>query len=1072
MFERFQTYFAARDWPAMAEMLADGFSEDDRRRVVNAGIRHGRDAEIEGSRAAVDLGVTNATSAVIATRGDRVALLRTHYSDRDQARQNDVLQIVEIDAEEQMGANVVFDLDDIEAAFEELDARYLAGEAAAHARTWSVVAGGYAALNRHEVPPTTPDFVNTDHRRGIAFEPGDMIQYIRATFDVAPDVNIRIMYVHRLSSLGVVVTHAAYGTSQEGFGAEWREIALLTVDGDLVNRCEMFDETDVDAAVARFEELGRPAPRLQNAASQVNDRFDACFAARDWGAMAELLTDDTSTDDRRRVVNAGIRQGRDVEIASMRSVADIGVTNATSVVIAVRGRRLALSRTRFSGRDQGPEAFVAEMIDIVEIDADERIAARVAFDPDDIDAAFEELDARYNAGEAAAHAHTWSVIAQAIAAVNRHEIPPTTPESVTVDCRRLATIEAGHLVEFIRTAWDLTPDRRIYIETVHQLSKLGAVVTRAAYGTSTDGFDAEWRGIDILTVDGELIDRCELFDEADVDSALARFDELGRSAPLVNAAIRTRARVANAINRRDLNGLNALRNADGRYEDRRKGLRDDGPAREDIGRASFATMPETWRIELEPVAIRGSHLGLTRDSYCDTSYSDRTVTAELLTLTEVDDEGLVRATILFDPDDLDAAFAELDARYVAGEATAHSRTWSVIAGAYAALNRRELAAVAPDWVNVDRRRLAMIEAGHLAAYIRASGDAMPDRAIHVEAVHRLSSLGAVVSRAVNGTSQDGFYAEWREIDLLTVDGDLINRCEVFDEADLDVALARFDELSTQAPVLGNAATRARTGLADAFNRRDLDGFLALLTPDGRYEDRRKGLRDEGIMRPNVAQAVFEAPKSWRLEIEPIAIRGSHLGLTRERYCDTSYSDRTVTAELLMLTEVNDEGLICRTILFDLDDIDGAVEELDTRWIASGEVAHPQVIEAVRRLIETVNRHDWDAFAALSDGATYVNHRQLSSPGVQTIADHMSSIRTMASLVPDYWVELAEVLTYSARGLVGDVFLRGTAADGLAIEIPLVMLLVVDRDRVTGFEAFDPDRRDSALARFEELSVKD
>ena len=53
-----------------------------------------------------------------------------------------------------------------------------------------------------------------------------------------------------------------------------------------------------------------------------------------------------------------------------------------------------------------------------------------------------------------------------------------------------------------------------------------------------------------------------------------------------------------------------------------------------------------------------------------------------------------------------------------------------------------------------------------------------------------------------------------------------------------------------------------------------------------------------------------------------------------------------------------------------------------------------------------------------------------------------------------------------------MLLRGTATDGLAIEIPLVMLVVVDRDRVTGFEAFDPDQRDLGLARFEELSVKD
>ena len=45
------------------------------------------------------------------------------------------------------------------------------------------------------------------------------------------------------------------------------------------------------------------------------------------------------------------------------------------------------------------------------------------FDPDDIDAAFEELDARYLAGEAAAYAHTWSVITEAYAALNRRELP-------------------------------------------------------------------------------------------------------------------------------------------------------------------------------------------------------------------------------------------------------------------------------------------------------------------------------------------------------------------------------------------------------------------------------------------------------------------------------------------------------------------------------------------------------------------------------------------------------------------------------------------------------------------------
>ncbi len=68
------------------------------------------------------------------------------------------------------------------------------------------------------------------------------------------------------------------------------------------------------------------------------------------------------------------------------------------------------------------------MFGLVEIDTDERIVAIVSFDLDDIDAAFDELDARYLAGEAAAHAHTWSAIVRAYAAINRRELPSTTTD--------------------------------------------------------------------------------------------------------------------------------------------------------------------------------------------------------------------------------------------------------------------------------------------------------------------------------------------------------------------------------------------------------------------------------------------------------------------------------------------------------------------------------------------------------------------------------------------------------------------------------------------------------------------
>ena len=109
---------------------------------------------------------------------------------------------------------VIFDPDDIDAAFEELDARYLAGEAAAHAHTWSVIAKGYAALNRRELPATTPDWVNIDHRHGTAFAPGGYFAFVRAAWDVAPDMRRTIEAVHRLNDLGAVVTHTGYGTRE------------------------------------------------------------------------------------------------------------------------------------------------------------------------------------------------------------------------------------------------------------------------------------------------------------------------------------------------------------------------------------------------------------------------------------------------------------------------------------------------------------------------------------------------------------------------------------------------------------------------------------------------------------------------------------------------------------------------------------------------------------------------------------------------------------------------------------------------------------------------------------------
>ena len=155
--------------------------------------------------------------------------------------------------------------------------------------------------------------------------------------------------------------------------------------------------------------------------------------------------------------------------------------------------------------------------------------------------------------------------------------------------------------------------------------------------------------------------------------------------------------------------------------------------------------------------------------------------------------------------------------------------------------------------------------------------------------------------------------------------------------------------------------------------------------------------------------------------------------------------------------------------FDPDDLDDAFAELTARWIASGEVAYPAVIESVDRINATINRHDWDAVATYFDGAEYVNHRQPAHAVNGMIADWLSSMQTTGSLVPDLWVELAEVLARSAIGIVGRMALKATSTDGAAIEIPFIVLILLDGERVTRLEAFDEDQRDMALGRLQEFN---
>ncbi|WP_231996728.1 BTAD domain-containing putative transcriptional regulator [Mycobacterium scrofulaceum] len=1068
VFEHVWSHFATRDWDALADTVADNHVGVDHRRVVSAETQYSRRAVVRDLQAAAEVGFTISMVSALAIRGERLVLARTRASGRDPgAVEDDALNVVEIDADDRIANVDTYDLDDFEAAITQLDARFLAGEAADHARTWSVIAESFRSISRGQLFPATPDCVSIDHRRAAAFAPGELLAYVRAGFELDQQITPYFERVYRLNSLGAVVAHAARGTSGDGFEAEWRGVNIATVEGDMISRCEIFDEADLDTALARFDELSRPAKQLENTATQTHKRLETLFAARDWDAISGVLADDIRNDDRRRTVNSGVRQGRKATLEEMSATVAIGVKSMTSDVIATRGDRLALCRSQTWGRDAGPEAFHTDVFDVFELDADGKVSARVVFDLDDFDAAMAELDARYLAGEAAAHTRAWSAIAQSFATINRREMPATTPDWVNIDHRRGTSIAPGEMAALMGAAWSSGSELNCFIESVHRLNDRGVVITHVAREISPDGFHAEWRVISVITVEGYLITRTEVFDETDVDAALARFDQLSQPARLVeNTATQAGRRYLALFAAGDWEAMATMLDGNLVYDDRRRVVGAGPQHGRDAQIADMKTVAGLWpaTVAATVVATRGTRLTLMRLRFADRDHGLDAFLTDVVGVLELNSDGLINSVVFFDTDDIHAALSELDSRYLAGEAAANARTWSIIASSYAALNRGEPPLTTPDCVNIDHRRETAFGPGDLTAYLRAGLKLDPSNHVYVREVHRLNASGAVITYAAYETSQGGFDAEWSGIAVFTIEDELINRTEVFDEAQIDAAIATFEHLSRPRRRMENAASRVTERFLTSFVDGDWDAVAEFLAEDFSQHDRRRvvgaGIRHGQAAEITDLQAISKLGIA-DVKSALIATRGERLVLMRVGFSFGDNGPGAFLGEMLGISELNADQSIVAAVSFDLDDIDAALEELDTRYVAGKTAAHARTWSVITDIYRRFNRHELPSV----DWAI-VDHRR----GTPFASGELTpALQTFFDLTPEFRVTIEAVHRISNIGAVVTIDSEGSSRDGLAVEWRMIQLLTVDGDRLTRCEMFDETDLAAAIARFDQLS---
>ena len=158
---------------------------------------------------------------------------------------------------------------------------------------------GYGACLRRQPTARTPrdDAGLGEHRSpaGAAFAPGDLTAYIRATWDLTPDV---IAYVDGCASTERPLERssltAAHGTSQDGFDAEWR--ADRRCDGRWRPDQPLRDCSTRQTSTPRSQGSTNSVVRHHGWTTRQAEfeRFWAYFSVRDWAAMADIFADDLS----------------------------------------------------------------------------------------------------------------------------------------------------------------------------------------------------------------------------------------------------------------------------------------------------------------------------------------------------------------------------------------------------------------------------------------------------------------------------------------------------------------------------------------------------------------------------------------------------------------------------------------------------------------------------------------------------------------------------------------------------------------------------------------------------------
>jgi DNA-binding SARP family transcriptional activator/tetratricopeptide (TPR) repeat protein len=1075
---------------AFLDALAPGFEIHDNRTGVH--IHSSGEAALDIFRLLHSLDDWTIERSLVATRGDRLALVeeRTRFVDGAVGESELlILDIIEVDANGLILTRTGFDANDLDGAYDALDARYfeLGGPdlrwapAAFDARDWA----RYASFVEADA------WIDDRRRAGDGRVDRDwLVAYQRAMHDLAPDVKLRIDHADAASPDTMFVVSRWIGT-REGGPFEMFSVSLTSTGSTgLISSVTLYDIDDLDAARADYAR--RTAPSLDDhfpsLAARASRRLGAAANARDWDAFTATLAPLVKYHDRR--MGLAVELIGDDARASWRPMFDVDELRLDNEVIATRGERLALVHAVAVFRDGETGPAEAAGLVIVETDA-ELVTHYVAFDPDDMTSALDELDAR------SATLGAFSLMATMRQSFDARDWD-TFASALTEDCTIVDSRTAGWgsvdrevFVDYQRSVTDLADDAHLWIDHIRERGKV-SISTGRAFGTSAGGgWEIAFVTVGVADEEGRAR-HFETYEVGDMAVALARFHELvaqDEAEPAANSAWRAAETQARAVNTQNWDALAATLAPHFQHDSRRTGVGLVTRGKEAVAIYRYLFTLDRCRQERVLLATRGDHLALLHSAVTFEDGVAGPAEIKSLHVCEVDDRALMTHAVTFDEDDLTAALAELEARYaalarfhelVADEEAQSSgnAAWRVVCAQTRAVNEHRweafAEALAPELEHDDRRSLVgRVDRGP-DAFARVRWTFALDD-IRLETTLLATRGDRLVLSRTAATFHDGATGS-AEVVCLNVtqvnEHGLVTHMLLFDDDDAQRAHAELEARHAQSS--GNAAWRAVCAQRRAVNEQSWGAFVATLAPDFEQDDRRSvvGQVDRGSDALAAARTIFDHD-DVRSEETLLATRGDRLVLVRTTVT-FRYGVELTPAEIVCLNvnQVNEHGLVTHCLVFDDDDAQGAENELEARHLALGG-SRPRRNRAwatVERAMRAFERHEWDSYAACL-------HPQLVSDdrrrGVltQLTGDEAVAVMRMGFEMTDGRWYCNLLATAGDRVALVEYNIRGAVGVAGELEVRTLQVVEIDDDeRIVQMLGFDTDERDMAEAEMQAVGA--